>query len=52
LDKGDVCNYLVSKKRIPQDGWLDDLSGNQAKWILDHVETFKANVAEFSRNPF
>jgi hypothetical protein len=52
LDKDDVRGYLVGKKRIPKEGWLDDLSGNQAQWILDHIETFRANVAEFSRNPF
>jgi hypothetical protein len=52
LDKDAVCGYLAGKKRIPKGGWIDDLTGNQARWILDHVETFRANVAEFSRNPF
>jgi hypothetical protein len=52
MDKDAVRSYLAGKKRIPQGGWIDDLTGNQARWILDHVETFRANVAEFSRNPF
>jgi hypothetical protein len=52
LDKDAVRGYLTGKKRIPEGGWLDDLTGNQARWILDHVETFRSNVAEFSRNPF
>ena len=52
MDKDAVRGYLAGRKRIPEGGWLDDLTGNQARWILDHVETFRANVAEFSRNPF
>jgi AAA domain len=52
LHKDDVRGYLAGKKRIPVEGWLDDLTGNQARWILDHVESFRANVAEFSKNPF
>jgi hypothetical protein len=41
MDNHAVRGYLTGKKRIPEGGWLDD-----------HVETFRANVAEFSRNPF
>jgi hypothetical protein len=52
MDKDAVRSYLAGKKRIPEGGWIDDLTGNQTRWILDHVETFRANVAEFSRNPF
>ncbi len=52
MDKAAVRSYLTGKKRIPEGGWIDDLTVNQARWILDHVEVFRANVAEFSRNPF
>ena len=49
MDKDAVSGYLVRKKRIPDGGWLDDLSETQATWILEHVKTFQANVAEFSK---
>jgi hypothetical protein len=52
LDKDEVRGYLVAKKRIPEGGAIDDLSDNQAQWIIDHAEAFRTNVAEFARNPF
>jgi hypothetical protein len=52
MDTDEVRGYLVSKKRIPQDGWLDDLTGNQAQWIIDHVDSFRASVEKFAKEPF
>jgi hypothetical protein len=44
LDKDDVRRFLESKKRIPAGGWIDDLSENYVRWIVDHGTEFRARV--------
>jgi AAA domain len=47
-----VCRYLSRRKLIPADGSIDDLSENQARWIVDHTAEFRARVEKFANQPF
>jgi hypothetical protein len=52
MDLEDVDRYLISKKRIPEGGTFLDLSETQARWVIEHMESFKAQVEKFSDQPF
>jgi hypothetical protein len=47
-----VCGYLIAHKRIPSGGSIEDLSENQARWIVDHAAEFRARVEKFADQPF
>ena len=47
-----VCRYLIAHQRIPSGGSLEDLSENQARWIVDHAAEFRARVEKFADQPF
>ena len=47
-----VCRYLVAHKRIPSGGSIEDLSENQARWIVDNAAEFRARVEKFADRPF
>jgi hypothetical protein len=47
-----VRGYLVSRKRIPAGGWIDDLSENQARWIIEHAAKFREQLEKFANEPF
>ena len=47
-----VCRYLAARKLIPSDGDIDSLSANQAQWIVNHKDDFRARVEKFAHEPF
>ena len=47
-----VCRYLIAHQRIPSGGSIEDLSENQARWIVDHAAEFRARVEKFADQPF
>jgi hypothetical protein len=47
-----VCRYLIAHQRIPSGGSIEDLSENQARWIVEHAAEFRARVEKFADQPF
>lgn len=47
-----VVRYLSSRKIIPADGSIDNLSENQTRWIANHAAKFRARVEKFADEPF
>ena len=47
-----VCRYLSGRKLIPAGGSIEDLSENQARWIVDHAAEFRTRVEKFADQPF
>ena len=52
MDEGDVRSYLAGRKLIAEDGFVDDLSENQARWIMGAADKFRTQVAKFRAQPF
>jgi hypothetical protein len=52
MDKDDVRGYLVSRKLIPEDGFIHNLSENQVKWIVEHAAKFCEQVQKFAKEPY
>jgi hypothetical protein len=51
-DKDDVRGYLISRGLIPEDGFIDNLSENQCKWIVEHAAKFREQVQKFANQPY
>jgi hypothetical protein len=47
-----VRAYLVSRKLVPEGGWIDNLSERQVQWIIEHTAKFREQVERFADQPF
>jgi hypothetical protein len=52
MENADVVAYLVGRKLILHGGSIDDLSDNQARWIVDHAAKFQEQVQKFRTQPY